>query len=273
MLSSRPIIIEFSGDKISTTIDMIMLILTLISVCCAFVAYRHQRDRSKKAAACELARYYADSVIDKYSFIASVFSTSKLDNYIKDTISLNEIKFFDQDELKGLLKEKNIDFEQFMKKIDDIDPSAIIVARIANKCSTQDRMSALQGYYIDIDESSGNTKLANANLLRYDFSQEIAGFLNQLEWFAMNCRYGLADEELMYQSLHQTFLSTVWVLYPHISRNNVSNEDKFYTNVIWLFEKWHTRLAGIKQEAEEKKKKLQRKADAVKPKIFSGHSL
>ena len=86
----------------------------------------------------------------------------------------------------------------------------------------------------------------------------------------MNCRYGLADEELIYQSLHQVFLSTVLMLYPIICESNTSNEDKHYTSIIWLFVKWRDRLIGIKQEAFDKKQKFLKKAEAIKTKVHSG---
>lgn len=272
MLSNRPIVINFSGNWVSAVTDVLMLILTLVSVICAYKAYQHQRNRSKKAAACELARYYAGEIIEKNSLIANVFNYSKLDNYIKETICLNDIKRFDRDELEELLKAKGIGLDEFLKKIYSVDPIVIFNVRIVRCCSAQERDLTVNDY-IDIDETTGEKKLRNASLLCSDFFQEISDLLNQLEWFAMNCHYGLADEELLYQSLHQTFLSTVWVLYPFISNGNIGNEDKLYTNVIWLFDKWHARLAEIKEKAEKKKKELQRKADEVKPEVFSGRGI
>lgn len=89
----------------------------------------------------------------------------------------------------------------------------------------------------------------------------------------MNCKYGLADEELLYQSLHQTYISTVWLLYFFISHENENNEDKLYTNVCWLFLKWRDRLMEIRDRKEAEKQGYLDRAKAVKAKVYEGSSL
>lgn len=44
-------------DTISAATDLGMLVITVVSVLCAFMAYRHQKKRSKKETACKLAKY------------------------------------------------------------------------------------------------------------------------------------------------------------------------------------------------------------------------
>lgn len=46
-----------------------------------------------------------------------------------------------------------------------------------------------------------------------------------------------------------------------------------YTNIIWLFRRWRDRFLEIKREAEQKKELYQKKADSVKPKVFSGKGI
>ena len=116
-------------------------------------------------------------------------------------------------------------------------------------------------------------QVINGQFLQVDFNQEISGLLNELEWFAMNCKYGLADEGLLYQSLHQTFLSTVWMLYFFISSRNENNADKLYTNLCWLFIKWRDRLMEIMDNSEAEKRAYIDKANAVKPKVYEGTRL
>ena len=93
------------------------------------------------------------------------------------------------------------------------------------------------------------------------YNKDKEDLLNQLEWFGMNFQYEVADETLLYQSLHKTYLSLVWMLYPIISYNNVNNEDKLFTNVVWLFDKWRSRLDRITTKAQNKKRAIQKKAD------------
>lgn len=272
MLLTETVNITLSGDWTSAIFDGLMFLVAVISAFYAYRAYKHQKDRSKKATACDLAKYYADDIIAKYGLISSVFSRSGLDAYIKGALSLNDLKTFDDDELNNLLSAKSITKDEFLSKVNEIDPMVILQCRLARKCTTEERHSTYNDF-IEIDEETQELKVVNGAFLKSDFFQELSDMLNHLEWFAMNCQYGIADEELLYQSLHQTFLSTIWVLYPFISRNNVSNEDKLYTNIIWLFKKWYTRLSTIKKEAQEQKEAYLKMADAVKPRVYSGKSI
>ena len=67
---------------IECCISAVLLLATIISVICAFKAYSHQKERSKKEAACRLARTYADEVLSQYQVVDSVFDKSNLKNNI-----------------------------------------------------------------------------------------------------------------------------------------------------------------------------------------------
>ena len=49
---------------------------------------------------------------------------------------------------------------------------------------------------------------------------------------------GIADEDTVYQSLHQSFLSIIKVLYVDIATRNQTGKDKYYTNIIKLYNNW-----------------------------------
>lgn len=267
--------ITISADTISVAsfmVEFVTLLVAIVSAVYAYRAYMHQKERSKKAAACDLAKYYAEVILEKHSLIANIFAFSGLGDYIKNTICLNDISTFNRKEIEGILKQKGISPEEFYKKMNSIDPLVILNCRLARTYSNQERDAALKDMIFK-DPETGTRKLKNATYILNDFYQEMANLMNQLEWFSMNCRYGLADEALLYQSLHQTFLSSVWVLYPFLCKNNYCNEDKHYTNVAWLFNTWHGRLCDIKKKAEKKKERYQRMADSVDTEIFEGQSV
>lgn len=73
--------------------------------------------------------------------------------------------------------------------------------------------------------------------------------LNNLEFFAMHFTHGTADESVVYQSLHQTYLDIVYVLYYNIAVLNELENSKYYTNIIELYKIWK------KRDAEEKRKR------------------
>lgn len=64
--------------------------------------------------------------------------------------------------------------------------------------------------------------------------------LNKLEFWCMYFNRGIADEEVVYSCLHQTFLSGVQSLYFNIASKNKGNpKDKYYENIIQMFNRWN----------------------------------
>lgn len=252
-----------TDSSLSLYINIAMALIAFVSAACAFLTYNHQKNRSKKAEACNLAAHYANVILDKNAFIISVFKNTGLDEYISSNISMGDIQSFDRSEMIGLLDQKGITYEGFMEKVWNVDPFVILNCKIARKEMLLDRDIIMADHMV-VDDVTGERQLRNEELLMSDFRQEIGELLNLLEWFGMNFRYGIADEELLYQSLHKTYLSMVWMLYPFISYQNTTNEDKLFTNVVWLFDKWRKRLKQILDEAERKKRAHDRKAEKTR---------
>lgn len=276
------------SDKVqlaSCAISGLLLFVTIISVICAFLVYRHQKNRAKKASACDLAKYYAENIIQKLSVIGEVYENSELTEPLHQAFPIDEISAFDKEEMLNLLRRFDKTSELF-KKLMDIKPDLILQMKIRTAATAAER-AMLSATYLDEDPVTGEKKIINAESLKRDFSESICLLLNELEWFSMNCRYGIVDEEILYQSLHQTFLSTVWFLYFHISAQNESNEDKLFTNTIWLFGEWKKRLKKIQGKAEKDKKKAIKKYEAaekeakkakeragnIQPKVHAGKPL
>ena len=271
MLTIQVTALTITAEWVSAMCNILLLILTAISVYYAFRAYRHQKNRSKKQAACDLAKYYANNIIDKYSDVANVFDSCGIISSIREIFDLRELQDFDRTELEELLRKGNMTVDEFEDKLKNIDPMAILNARMSGAGSAEERGKTYNSYTKVGDD--GKVQVINGIFLKVDFDQEISGLLNELEWFAMNCKYGLADEKLIYQSLHQTFISTVWMLYFYISHRNVNNEDKLYTNLVWLFIQWRDRLVNITDSKEAEKQEYIDKANSVKAKVYEGTSL
>jgi len=63
--------------------------------------------------------------------------------------------------------------------------------------------------------------------------------LNKCEYFAMSFNVNLADDKVVYQSLHQVLLRVIRLLYPMIcdfNKNTIA--DHYYDNVIQLYNRW-----------------------------------
>ena len=76
--------------------------------------------------------------------------------------------------------------------------------------------------------------------------------LNNMEFFALHFKHKTADESVIYQSLHQTYLRSIPYLYYYIANANSDPSEKLYTNVIWLYEEWNkTKNQKIAEHAEK----------------------
>lgn len=264
----------------------LFLLATIISVVCAFKAYTHQKERARKEAACSLARYYAENVIVRHGFVSTVMQTAGIEEKAKDFFPYKELSSFSKSEMLEFLGKKEITYDMAADIFLQIDPQAILNAKLLDATSVHGKTELIKEYIVT-DEKTGEKKIAFPMYLQTEFLDRICDFLNDLEWFSMSCRYGISDEEVLYQSIHTTFLSTVWLLYFYICDQNDTNEDKLFTNIIWLFHKWRGRLASIQktaeieqakarrkvEDAERKRSAAERKLDQAKPKIHSGKPL
>ena len=71
----------------------------------------------------------------------------------------------------------------------------------------------------------------------------------------MNFVSGLADVKVVYQSLHQVFLSSIKLFHFEISKRNIEGaKDKYYCNIIELYGDW----AEHYEKALEKERKAQK---------------
>ena len=257
---------------IEAIINALLLFVTIASVACAFAAYKHQRNRAKKEVACKLARFYAEKIINRYDYIIRIFIRAGLSEEIKAWFPMKNIFSFNEIEMRELIEKANVKCEEVEEKMENIAPDVIFKTRM-DCCDTYDeRHAMLKTYAVGYDIADLNRDNAievQGALVQRHFIKEVMNYLNDMEWFAMNCMSGVADDELLFQSIHQTYLSSIWFLYYYICRNNAgAPEDKYFTNVIFLFRKWKNKVDKLRKENEEKNRKAMKKeAKANKKKL------
>lgn len=81
--------------------------------------------------------------------------------------------------------------------------------------------------------------------------------LNNMEFFALHFSHRTADESVVYQSLHQTYLEIVQYMYYDIADRNSDSASKYYTNIIWLFEVWRDKKIKQNGDRSEKSRSVQ----------------
>lgn len=119
----------------------------------------------------------------------------------------------------------------------------------------------------DIEEYK---KLLNENDSKGKIRNIIGHTLNILEYMCMNIATKVADEKYIYNSLHQQFLKAIALLYFEISLINIDNKDKYYTNIIHVYNIWKNKyIKAAKKESKFKikQKKMKKKICLPTPKI------
>ena len=119
-----------------------------------------------------------------------------------------------------------------------------------NICGTSEQVvkNGTKETKVTIDKSS----VASAFM-----SNLILKVLNNMEFFALHFNHGTADESVVYQSLHSSYMEIVFYMYYYIARDNNNSTDKLYTNVIWLYDKWKEKKKGQKERRSNQAKQIE----------------
>lgn len=224
-----------SIEFINVMCNFIVAVCSVIGLAAIFIAkaeYKHNKSKESAEKAIDMAKYFMDEILPGLSLINKLCE----DNGIGEL--LNKYKFyeyddFDSDELHNLFSENEI------KRIVDVFKNTDIPNDLA--CESENNK-----------EKSIKLKLLSAILL------------NKLEYMCMYIASEVADGEYIYNSLHQMFLSSDQTLYVNIARLNVNEKDKYYTNIIEVYNQWKERYFVEAEREERLSQELEQKIREVK---------
>jgi len=169
--------------------------------------------------AIDLAGYYKDNILHELVIFNDIFEKSGI-KVILDKIKPEDMKNFDVNELESVLsKTDRDDISNIMHSEEMKD-----ILSKANRAISRN----------DFDFESNNDSIDKKSL-----SHTLNAVLNNMELFAMSFTHGTADESVVYQSLHQTYIKLVQLFYYNIAINNIPNGTQYYTNVIKLYKIWY----------------------------------
>ncbi len=184
--------------------------------------------------AIDLSEYYKDNILSYLPAINYVFEESGAKK-ILDNIHPKDMKRFDEAELNTLFTKNQIESLQkiqqspaFVKAI--LEANEIYDLNLNIRASKEEHMiSGKKETLIKIDTKSVSVAFMS-NLINL--------VLNNMEFFALHFKHKTADESVIYQSLHQTYIRYLPYLYYYIAKANSDPSEKLYTNVIWLYGEW-----------------------------------
>ena len=122
----------------------------------------------------------------------------------------------------------------------------------------------IQSAYEDLLKSRHNPQ--EIELFESKFPILVQNTLNRLEFISMNISSTAAGSQFIYPSLHQMFLNSVYVLSPSIAENNYNNVDKFFINIIQVYNKWKEEKEKDRRYFEKNRKKHDKRTKKYKEK-------
>ena len=219
--------------------SVVMIIGVVIAVWQYVLTARCERikisnERVEKAV--QLSEYYKNNILSNVSALRYVFKESGVADSL-GKIKPADMVNFDSVELNDKLSPADIkELVQIMKS-EKMAEIILYVDQVYNL-----NLDVVK--YIDVsDEKEGEKKISvnKEGVLRQFMSQIVNDLLNNMEYFAMNFTHKVADESVVYQSLHQTYIEAVQLLYYDISKNNKPDGRQFYTNVVELYKTWYNK--------------------------------
>lgn len=198
---------------------------------------RSFRDKERVQRAIDIAIFYKENVLahsrgikDKLHEIGTL--------EIVESIKMDSIEHFDIHEIEMVYN------QQQLKKMREVREQYGIEFEVERKS-------------VSYRPSDSNRRGQDEAAATVDSTQEEIGkeyvklmiqILNNLEIFAMHFVHETADETVVYQPLHMSYLEIVRMLYYDIAYANRNGARKYYINTIILFNKWKKRSEEKKQE-------------------------
>lgn len=201
---------------------------------------------SRVEKAIDLAGYFKDNVLERYSFVKRVFELCGITDMIAAKRKKYELKEFDISELQDIYTEDEI------KKFKSLGENTECIKAIIAMSSAYN--IEIKGYKKIIrDGMKEDEKVeeisANASEVFNDFYKRyIAQTLNNAEYFAMAFTHNIADESVIYQSIYPSFLEMCFIMYYYIAINSDPAISKLYTNIADLYCMWRKREQEQKDE-------------------------
>lgn len=222
---------------------------------------RNSRNQQEKGA--EIANIFSEHLLRECYILGTVIKQTEFCSKLKlSQLKYTAFKNFDRNEISRLYPNYNLIFSDITNFITS-DEAQQIYLRILESQVSFSSYENLKSKKYSSEEAKALFILDNKDF-PFKFSQLIYSVLNQLEAICMNIASQAAGSKYVYQSLHQIFLQTVKLLAPIISCSNKKYSDKYYTNIIHVYNNW----VNIREFEQKKEyKNIDRINKILNPKI------
>lgn len=192
-------------------------------------------DRIQKAI--DLSEYYKDNILHKSTPIRFVYEQSEIIDLIKN-VDKDKMLRFEESEAGILLEKDKYDKLKAKTKTKEFSNAVLAADYIYGLKISKDIIISGDNQDGNDEDIKKAVELKGEMAAKAFMIDEVSGVLNNIEYFAMNFAHGVADDSVVYRSLHQSYIDIMQLLYFNISNLNNSSNDKYYLNAIELYNKW-----------------------------------
>lgn len=197
---------------------------------------KRNMDLIRVQKAVDLSEYYKDHILSYKAPIEYIFTNSGISEIISK-IDISKMEYFDEKELHTFLTDEDISSLKDIQKSHDFF-TAVINANSIYNIGLSDELVAL--YKKECNEEYNLSDL-DSKILSTFLGKLIIKVLNNMEFFSLHFTHNVADESVVYKSLHQTYIDLVQGLYYNIAKINPLSTTKYFTNIIELYKLWNDR--------------------------------
>ena len=211
---------------------------------------RKQFKMERVQRAIDLSEYYKNNILNNLTALRYIFNESGV-NDILNSIDVKKFHHFDYYELQNIFTPTQIN------KLKDIQQSEDFIKALLHANEIFDLNLNIR-ITVKQSKNQGVSTVSNSSIAVEFASNLINKTLNDREYFALHFKHQTADESVIYQSLHQTYLRTMPYLYYFIANGNQDPANKFYTNTIWLYNQWVSEKENQEKNRSKNSENVQR---------------
>lgn len=253
-----------SKDILSIGSSVAVIISTIFVAVQAKLFFSDCKKRNKKeefGKSFELTQFYTTKILPQMAAVEKLYQSCDVIKFIK--LIKADLKYFDREECKQYI-DSEIFRQQLLQRLHSQNNDEIFY--LYSEFYDVPLPDVLRDYYRYIHLINDNPDREKL-IKTYEFNiiakimTKVSIVSNDLEYFSMFFNSNLAESEAVYESLHQTYLSNVRLLYPIICHSNTSTDcsKKYYTHIKELYTAWYAKECLIKAEQEKVIRKTERK--------------
>lgn len=239
-------IIYYSSQIVSAIFVLVSVILAAWQYYLASSAELQNLQISQVQRAIDLSEFYKENVLKYYNAVYYVYRSVGVIE-ILDKIDQDKMKNFDVTEMHKLISSTDISNLKEMQYSDKFAVAVMEADSVFNlKLHFRSRKVKLK------DEEGEYLEVERISLMSSFIMGIVNNMLNDLEFFAMHFTHKTADETVVFQSLHQTYIDIVKNMYYNIANANEPIDGKYYTNIIELYHIWYKRSEELNKNGVHK---------------------